>query len=129
MHTASKALPCPRLLACLQVTRLDNEDHRSGGVTLGTSDLPCSRCKFSCSRRGLCSCNSLMGCRGLQFGVPLYGGTLMGQLAYQEGNSKGCDTFQRFIEQPGDLPRIYLVDRGGPLLLGWVCCCPLCMCM
>ena len=47
-----------------------------------------------------------------QFGVPLYGGTLVGQVVYQQGNAKGCDIFEKKLPAT-ELPTILLVDRGG----------------
>ena len=47
-----------------------------------------------------------------QFGVPLYGGTLVGQVVYEQGNAKGCDVFEKKLPAT-ELPTILLVDRGG----------------
>ncbi len=46
-----------------------------------------------------------------QFGVPLYGGTLTGEVVYMEGNKLGCDVFERPLA-PRALPLFLLVDRG-----------------
>ncbi len=48
----------------------------------------------------------------LQFGVPLYGGTLTGEIVYMENNKLGCNVFERPLVQAA-LPVFLLVDRGG----------------
>ena len=64
-----------------------------------------------------------------QFGVPLYGGTLVGQVVYVPGNAKGCDIFEKKLTAT-ELPTILLVDRGGapnkPLLFRVCNTCALC---
>ncbi|KAK9840728.1 hypothetical protein WJX81_000565 [Elliptochloris bilobata] len=45
------------------------------------------------------------------FGVPLYGGTLVGQVVYVQGNAKGCSLFEKRLPAT-ELPTILLVDRG-----------------
>ncbi|CAN1771993.1 Vacuolar-sorting receptor 1 [Linum perenne] len=50
------------------------------------------------------------------FGVPQYGGTLVGTVVYPKSNTKGCKSFQEFDlsfkSKPGGLPTFVLVDRG-----------------
>ncbi|KAM7263589.1 hypothetical protein ACFE04_001272 [Oxalis oulophora] len=50
------------------------------------------------------------------FGVPQYGGTLMGTVSYPKSNQKGCKSFDdlsiSFKSKPGGLPTFVLVDRG-----------------
>lgn len=48
----------------------------------------------------------------MQFGVPLYGGTLTGEIVYMENNKLGCNVFERPLIQM-DQPVFLLVDRGG----------------
>ena len=47
----------------------------------------------------------------LQFGVPLYGGALTGEIVYMENNKLGCNVFQKPLV-PVTLPVFLLVDRG-----------------
>lgn len=53
------------------------------------------------------------------FGVPLYGGTMVGMLAYPKANRKACKSFDgfdiSFKSRPGGFPTFLLVDRGGQL--------------
>lgn len=44
--------------------------------------------------------------------MPLYGGTLVGQVVYLKGNAKGCNIFEKRLPAT-ELPTILLVDRGG----------------
>ncbi|CAN0846922.1 Vacuolar-sorting receptor 1 [Linum grandiflorum] len=50
------------------------------------------------------------------FGVPQYGGTLLGTVVYPKSNTKGCKSFQdfdlSFKSKPGGLPTFLLIDRG-----------------
>ncbi|XP_004492565.1 vacuolar-sorting receptor 1-like [Cicer arietinum] len=50
------------------------------------------------------------------FGVPQYGGTLVGSVVYPNVNQKGCDNFTdvnaSFQSKPGGFPTFLLVDRG-----------------
>ncbi|KAF6143041.1 hypothetical protein GIB67_041109 [Kingdonia uniflora] len=50
------------------------------------------------------------------FGVPQYGGTLVGTVAYPKANQKACKGFDEldisFKSKPGSLPTFLLVDRG-----------------
>lgn len=50
------------------------------------------------------------------FGVPQYGGTLVGTVYYPKANQKACKGFEDFDEsfkpKPGGLPTFLLVDRG-----------------
>jgi hypothetical protein len=51
------------------------------------------------------------------FGVPQYGGTMVGVVAYPKANRKACKGFDDFDisykAKPGALPTFLLVDRGG----------------
>ncbi|KAL5988193.1 Vacuolar-sorting receptor 1 [Asimina triloba] len=48
------------------------------------------------------------------FGIPQYGGSMAGAVAYPKENKKGCDVFgQSFNKRPGALPTFLLLDRGG----------------
>lgn len=50
------------------------------------------------------------------FGVPQYGGTLVGSVVYPNVNQKGCKNFTDFSasfhSMPGNFPTFVLVDRG-----------------
>ncbi|KAK7294876.1 hypothetical protein RJT34_17774 [Clitoria ternatea] len=50
------------------------------------------------------------------FGVPRYGGTLVGSVVYPKVNQKGCKNFTEldlsFQSKPGGFPTFLLVDRG-----------------
>jgi len=54
------------------------------------------------------------------FGVPKYGGTLVGSVLYPKVNQKGCLNFTdvNFQSKPGGFPTFLLVDRGGEILVG-----------
>lgn len=50
------------------------------------------------------------------FGVPKYGGAMVGSVVYPKTNHKGCNSFNDdslFKSKPGSFPAILLVDRGG----------------
>lgn len=51
------------------------------------------------------------------FGIPKYGGTLVGTVVYPMSNHKGCKSFSEFgvsfKSSPGSLPTFLLIDRGG----------------
>lgn len=51
------------------------------------------------------------------FGVPQYGGTLVGTVVYPQANQKACKNFDDFSisfkSKPGGLPTFLLADRGG----------------
>ncbi|RWW03597.1 hypothetical protein GW17_00033236 [Ensete ventricosum] len=51
------------------------------------------------------------------FGVPQYGGTMVGIVAYPKDNQKACKGFRdfdiSFKSKPGGFPTFLLVDRGG----------------
>lgn len=51
------------------------------------------------------------------FGVPQYGGTLVGTVVYPKSNQKACKSFSdfdiSFKSQAGRLPTFVLIDRGG----------------
>lgn len=64
--------------------------------------------------------NALKGvyeCAIGNFGVPQYGGTLIGTVLYPKANHKSCTTFSdvdiAFKSKPGGLPIFLLADRGG----------------
>ncbi|OAY79951.1 Vacuolar-sorting receptor 1 [Ananas comosus] len=50
------------------------------------------------------------------FGIPQYGGTMLGVVVYPKANQKGCKSFEdfdlSFKSKPGSLPTFLLVDRG-----------------
>ncbi|XP_024019549.1 vacuolar-sorting receptor 1 isoform X2 [Morus notabilis] len=50
------------------------------------------------------------------FGVPQYGGTLVGTVVYPQANQKACKNFEDFSvsfkSKPGGLPTFLLADRG-----------------
>lgn len=48
------------------------------------------------------------------FGVPQYGGTMVGTVIYPKSNQRGCKGFDdSFKSNPGGLPIFLLADRGG----------------
>lgn len=51
------------------------------------------------------------------FGVPQYGGTMVGSIFYPKSNQKGCRNFQdadiSWKNKPGGIPVFLLADRGG----------------
>lgn len=53
------------------------------------------------------------------FGVPQYGGTMVGIVMYPKANQKSCKNFAdfdiSFKSKPGAMPVFLLVDRGGKL--------------
>lgn len=64
--------------------------------------------------------NSMRGtyeCAIGNFGVPQYGGTLVGTVLYPQANQKACKSFDEFDvsfkPKPGGLPVFVLADRGG----------------
>lgn len=68
--------------------------------------------------------NSLKGvyeCAIGNFGVPQYGGTMVGTVIYPKANKKACKSFEgfdiSFKTKPGGLPVFLLADRGGRFLL------------
>ena len=56
-------------------------------------------------------------CAIANFGVPQYGGTMVGFVAYPKANRKACKSFDDFDisykAKPGAFPTFLLVDRGG----------------
>jgi len=84
-------------------------------------------CGFCCGRfvveknsLKLTSPESLKGvyeCAIANFGVPQYGGTLVGTVVYPKANQKACKGFDEvdisFKSRPGGLPTFVLADRGG----------------
>jgi len=51
------------------------------------------------------------------FGVPKYGGTMIGTVVYPKLNKNGCTKFNdadtSLNSKPGSFPTFVLVDRGG----------------
>ena len=51
------------------------------------------------------------------FGIPQYGGTMVGIVVYPKSNRKACKGFDEFDisfkPKPGGFPTFVLVDRGG----------------
>lgn len=68
------------------------------------------------------SLKGLYECAIGNFGVPKYGGTLIGSVVYPNVNRMGCKNFTdfnaSFQSKPGVFPTFVLVDRGGELLIG-----------
>lgn len=58
------------------------------------------------------------------FGVPQYGGTLLGTVIYPKANQKACKEFSdveiSFKSKPGGLPTFVLADRGGNSSFFWL---------
>lgn len=52
----------------------------------------------------------------MQFGVPLYGASMLGEVHQTPDNSFACDPFATFTQKTHDLPPILMVQRGGKLL-------------
>jgi hypothetical protein len=67
------------------------------------------------------------------FGVPQYGGTMVGVVAYPKANRKACKGFDGFDisykAKPGALPVFLLVDRGGEGTASLLRFCSACMCV
>ncbi|XP_074311929.1 vacuolar-sorting receptor 1-like [Silene latifolia] len=63
------------------------------------------------------SLRGLYECALANFGVPQYGGTMPGIVAYPNSNQNACNKFSdhdlTFKSMPGGLPIFLLVDRGG----------------
>ena len=55
------------------------------------------------------------------FGVPQYGGTMVGTVFYPKINQEACKNFEdvqiSFKSKPGGLPTFLLADRGGNLFI------------
>ncbi|GMP51503.1 hypothetical protein CsSME_00017704 [Camellia sinensis var. sinensis] len=54
------------------------------------------------------------------FGVPQYGGTMVGIAVYPETNQDGCKSFDddvSFKSKPGGFPIFVLLDRGGKIII------------
>lgn len=50
----------------------------------------------------------------LQFGVPMYGASMLGELVRSTDNSLACEQFQNVVVQPvHGLPPVLLAERGG----------------
>ncbi|KAL0310085.1 UNVERIFIED_CONTAM: Vacuolar-sorting receptor 1 [Sesamum radiatum] len=62
------------------------------------------------------SLKGLHECAIGNFGVPQYGGTLVGSVFYPKSNQKACSNFQdvdlSFKTKPGGIPIFLLADRG-----------------
>ncbi|PKA61785.1 Vacuolar-sorting receptor 1 [Apostasia shenzhenica] len=62
------------------------------------------------------SLKNVYDCAIGNFGVPQYGGTMVGFVVYPKSNKKGCKSFDEFDlsfkPKPGGLPTFLLVDRG-----------------
>nr|VDC62442.1 unnamed protein product [Brassica rapa] len=60
------------------------------------------------------------------FGVPQYGGTLVGTVVYPKSNQKACKSYSdfdiTFKSKAGRLPTFVLIDRGGSVssYLNWI---------
>lgn len=58
------------------------------------------------------------------FGVPQYGGTMVGIVTYPKANRKACKSFDEFDisfkTKPGGLPIFLLVDRGGTVFISFL---------
>lgn len=85
-------------------------------------------CVSSCTGRFVVEKNSLRvtspeslkdvyECAIGNFGVPQYGGTMVGTVIYPKANQKACKDFSTvdisFKSKPGGLPTFILADRGG----------------
>ena len=60
------------------------------------------------------------------FGVPKYGGAMVGSVVYPKTNHKGCNSFNDdslFKSKPGSFPAILLVDRGGDHFISFLSSC------
>jgi hypothetical protein len=90
--------------------------------------LLCSLCCCCCEGKFVVEKNSLKvtapdalkgtyECAIGNFGVPQYGGTMVGVVAYPKANRKACNSFDDFDisykAKPGSFPTFLLVDRGG----------------
>lgn len=93
------------------------------GFLVGVWFLLCGVCvgRFVVEKNSLkvTSPSSMKGvyeCAIGNFGVPQYGGTLVGTVYYPKANQKACKGFEDFDEsfkpKPGGLPTFLLVDRG-----------------
>uniref|UniRef100_A0A2P2MBE1 Uncharacterized protein MANES_09G118400 n=1 Tax=Rhizophora mucronata TaxID=61149 RepID=A0A2P2MBE1_RHIMU len=93
------------------------------GILVGLWLLLCGSClgKFVVEKNSLkvTSPDSLKGvyeCAIGNFGVPQYGGTLVGTVVYPKANQKACKSFEKsdvsFRSQVGCLPTFFLVNRG-----------------
>ncbi|KAG5379551.1 hypothetical protein IGI04_027393 [Brassica rapa subsp. trilocularis] len=78
-------------------------------------------CRFVVEKNNLkvTSPDSIKGiyeCAIGNFGVPQYGGTLVGTVAYPKSNQKACKSYNdfdiSFKSKPGGLPTFVLIDRG-----------------
>jgi len=100
---------------------------RSAGGVLGLLVwaaflLGCSHARFVVEKNSLkvTAPDDLKGtyeCAIGNFGVPQYGGTMVGFVAYPKANKKACKSFDDFDisykAKPGAFPTFLLVDRGG----------------
>ncbi|CAN8254675.1 unnamed protein product [Cochlearia groenlandica] len=83
--------------------------------------LDLSLCRFVVEKNNLkvTSPDSIKGiyeCAIGNFGVPQYGGTLVGTVVYPKSNQKACKSYGdfdiSFKSKPGRLPSFVLIDRG-----------------
>ncbi|KAE9611240.1 putative EGF-like calcium-binding domain, PA domain-containing protein [Lupinus albus] len=59
------------------------------------------------------SLRGIYNCAIGNFGVPKYGGTMLGSVVYPRVNQNGCKSFDgSFTSKPGSFPTFVLVDRG-----------------
>ncbi|KAL0364441.1 UNVERIFIED_CONTAM: Vacuolar-sorting receptor 2 [Sesamum angustifolium] len=88
-------------------------------ILLGS--LPCCWGRFVVEKNNLrvTSPGSVRGiyeCAIGNFGVPQYGGTMLGSVFYPKANQKACNTFQdsdiTWKNKPGGIPIFLLADRG-----------------
>ena len=50
----------------------------------------------------------------LQFGVPLYGASMLSEVVRSTDNTLACAPFQNHVlQQPNGLPQVLLAERGG----------------
>lgn len=50
----------------------------------------------------------------LQFGVPLYGASMLSEVVRSTDNTLACVPFQNeVLQQPNGLPQVLLAERGG----------------
>lgn len=93
------------------------------GFLVGVWFLLCGVCvgRFVVEKNSLkvtspSSLKSVYECAIGNFGVPQYGGTLVGTVYYPKANQKACKSFDdfdvSFKSKPGGLPTFLLVDRG-----------------
>lgn len=66
------------------------------------------------------SIRDLYECAIGNFGIPQYGGSMVGTVVYPKANQKACKSFDdfdvSFKSKPGGMPIFVVVDRGGMVL-------------